>query len=506
MSLTKVSYSLISGAPINVADYGAVGNGVADDTAALQAAFDAAPDNSCITFASGATYRTTSVIQMGPTKIGVVLQGNGALIKADHNGDCLNLTPLNENYGRLGVYNLNLQGPNRFFPRTPAELAGTSTGAGIKLGYDDTSNTPGGYMCTFVNCTTVGFFQGIYLQAALLCNFIGGHSFYNQYGVFIDAGQTNANNFRSFSIRQNRVAGLFTSLRSGGLLSSTTANVFQGCIFESNIPYDASAGGYPSTFDPTTGYGVILKNAYDFVFDACYFENHNYSIVISESSDSNSFNNCYISPGPGGSFGPRPGAIWIAGSGCNNNTFDSCIMHNGQVQNIILSNPNTILYTQILDCSGVNMEPSNVGLHTYIRNGRKTTGDGVGAYFGTIQMPYQGYIDNPGEGINPGNISGIGTNTATLYCFGFGEIQFGDQITGNTTITTISGQRPGQFLVLRNYQTAYSVTLKAAASGTGDIVLTGNADVVFNAFGQQLVLYVTSGLGGNRCYEVGRNF
>jgi parallel beta-helix repeat protein len=38
MSLTKVSYSMITGAPVNVLDYGAVGNGVADDTSAIQAA------------------------------------------------------------------------------------------------------------------------------------------------------------------------------------------------------------------------------------------------------------------------------------------------------------------------------------------------------------------------------------------------------------------------------------------------------------------------------------
>ena len=38
MSLTKVSYSMISNAPINVADYGAVGDGVTDDTAAFNAA------------------------------------------------------------------------------------------------------------------------------------------------------------------------------------------------------------------------------------------------------------------------------------------------------------------------------------------------------------------------------------------------------------------------------------------------------------------------------------
>jgi hypothetical protein len=38
MSLTKVSYSMITGTPVNILDYGAVGDGSADDTTAIQAA------------------------------------------------------------------------------------------------------------------------------------------------------------------------------------------------------------------------------------------------------------------------------------------------------------------------------------------------------------------------------------------------------------------------------------------------------------------------------------
>lgn len=53
MSLTKASYSMITGAPVNVKDFGAVGDGVVNDTAALVAAAAALQDNQTLYFPSG---------------------------------------------------------------------------------------------------------------------------------------------------------------------------------------------------------------------------------------------------------------------------------------------------------------------------------------------------------------------------------------------------------------------------------------------------------------------
>jgi hypothetical protein len=63
MSLTKVSYSMIQGSVKSVSDYGAVGDGVADDTAALQAMMNDC-SNKVIVFPAG-TYKITSVLTVG---------------------------------------------------------------------------------------------------------------------------------------------------------------------------------------------------------------------------------------------------------------------------------------------------------------------------------------------------------------------------------------------------------------------------------------------------------
>ena len=64
MSLTKATYSMIEGAPANVLDFGAVGDGLTDDTAAIQAAIDA---SDAIYFPEG-TYSVTSQIDIAASK------------------------------------------------------------------------------------------------------------------------------------------------------------------------------------------------------------------------------------------------------------------------------------------------------------------------------------------------------------------------------------------------------------------------------------------------------
>jgi len=118
MSLTKVSYSMIDAAPINVADYGATGDGTTDDTVAIQAAFNAvSATGGTIVFEPGKTYMIDGSYLPIQTlfggvkpKSGTIIQGNSAKLKvitSSATGYCvLNLNAVSN----IAINDLNIEG------------------------------------------------------------------------------------------------------------------------------------------------------------------------------------------------------------------------------------------------------------------------------------------------------------------------------------------------------------------------------------------------------------
>lgn len=72
MALTKATYSLIEGSPANVLDFGAVGNGVVNDTAAIQAAFNSGATSIYI---PQGTYRVSAVAIDIPSNVRIKCEG-----------------------------------------------------------------------------------------------------------------------------------------------------------------------------------------------------------------------------------------------------------------------------------------------------------------------------------------------------------------------------------------------------------------------------------------------
>jgi hypothetical protein len=81
MSLTKVSFSMIDGAWFNVLDFGAVGDGTTNDTAAIQACVNAAAANQGgAIFLPAGTYKITSAIEVASNKISIYGEGADATV------------------------------------------------------------------------------------------------------------------------------------------------------------------------------------------------------------------------------------------------------------------------------------------------------------------------------------------------------------------------------------------------------------------------------------------
>lgn len=472
--------------------FGAVGDNVTDDLAAFNATVAAIPAaGGEIVLTPGKTYRLSGTLTYPTTNTKTVLQGRGATIRADHNGHCIDAISQNENYSRHVFENLVIQGPNVSYPMSAPQLAGTSTGAGIRLGNSaDTSNTAAAFGCQFINVSIYGFLYGRYHRASLENVFVGGEVKFCQYGEYYDGGQSNANSYFGVRLRENRIAGLWSAGTTGGSLTNVTSNRFFGCLFETNIPYRGDnpigySGGYPTAMDNsgTLGIAVYLNNSYDWQFHGNYYENQNFSISLDGSSDQCLFVGDRYD-GNGGA--PRIGGVKILGFATTNHRWIGCHKNNASTTEVnITTTDATQTGIELLDCYGFNIITGSLAALPYVRNLRLSQAGG-GSALAESGTPPQGIASDVQSGTSFGQINTIGSATATLLCQGFKTIVCNTAVAAAGSNTTIVALDPGgarDFVVkILNLQSTRVVTIKNNAviktKSGADVVLTSTVGTI----------------------------
>lgn len=112
MSLTKVSYSMINGSPINVLDFGADASGTNDSTSAIQNAINLAQTNNASVYLPSGTYKITDTLVISSA---ICFYGNGNTTKLKMYSDTVKPViyygPVNNNtdfrngyFGDLQIY------------------------------------------------------------------------------------------------------------------------------------------------------------------------------------------------------------------------------------------------------------------------------------------------------------------------------------------------------------------------------------------------------------------
>lgn len=239
MSLTKVSYSMIDGASLNVLDFGAIGDGVADDTTAIQATVTSAIANDKTVFFPDGTYKVTSSINL-VSSVGFELRIYGQS-KAH---TLINFYPSINSYlfnasayidGSLDFSEMSFYGTDYYFDpnKTPSILSGllttNSTGSATpRLRMD--SIFAGGFNASFT----------VTSYLAIEC-YISRSSFFGPYFAFGDSpGTTTTRTVTCFYVGPNCTTHHFTdtfiqNYRSAIELNNAFANKITRCTLENNF-------------------------------------------------------------------------------------------------------------------------------------------------------------------------------------------------------------------------------------------------------------------------------
>lgn len=262
MSLTKVSFSMISGTPANILDYGADPTGVADSTTAIQAALDA---SSNVYIPSG-TYKTTAALSItGNSKF---VHGDGANSVIKPYG-AINAIQVGDGVGTVnlgGISDILIQaGTTTVLRGIYMRNAREFDLSGITIfGIDDASRS-------FVN-------QAIFCTFCWRCNFTSVYGLYiTGDGIVLGTGVvgTECNAITFTGCKMNRLTGTAYSGYGAG-------HTLSGCSAEA-----CTGGGALFQFVA----GLAISGGY---FEQCGAANLGHTIKIGASQNAGSITGVYI--------------------------------------------------------------------------------------------------------------------------------------------------------------------------------------------------------------------
>lgn len=323
MALTKAHNRMIEGAAVNVKDFGAVGDGVTDDTAAIQAAIDSVSNGGKVFFPEGGYLFSALSI----TNNGTVLEGVGHMSRPDmidetptygtflkssiSTGDAITFGT--GNIQNCGIYNLgvkanttgfvvNLNEANKF-TFFKVFIMNDSTGSGVNL-YDAFITS---FYDSFIEKgnTNVRTGTGVVIDNSGL----GGlYNFYNttvyQWSLGVDADPTVGSienvNFYGSQIKSCSIGAQFglnfeNAIISGSYLEGNTSSslfFLNGC---QGISIDACFFNDPGAGIASVRMGVgggtdLQKSYYNISIRNCHFNNINGNgAVYSNASTANGY-------------------------------------------------------------------------------------------------------------------------------------------------------------------------------------------------------------------------
>lgn len=436
MSLTKVSYSMINGEVLNVLDFGALGDGSNDDTAAIQAAITAAEAF------SGTVYIPEGVFLLyAPLQItsGITLVGNGresTILRVVDTGQTISAIKTSVFVDKLTIKNLRIEASNTTNAYVPVSTWYGKHGIEFK----DVHHW-------LLDQVDVWYFNndGVHLEESYIgycqnCHFAGN----NGWGIW--AGLTvlgvnyanHAVSVQNTEVQGNKTGGIYVEGSSAfNILNSTieanstvgvdviyaTGFTIVGNYFESNGAYHIRVGNTVSAAGPllagtisgnhlenpsTSGVsgGIYVNEAYG----VNVYGNFAFNTVKSVRLTSNA-HNCYV--GPQHSTDP-----------IENQSVDSVVISIGDVQAEKFTPINGL----------VTWNPSSSGLSGTVSS--------VTARYSEYGSNVTCYVTIQGTGLaSTADVTTLSlpvasARTATGYCLGGGSVATGGAcfITGSTVV------------------------------------------------------------------------